>query len=191
LKTIGDKEIWDEIKKGNVSAFEELYYRYANKLLKEVSCRIFDENTVEDLIQDIFLSLWEKRENYQVRGPIYPYLHGMAINRVLNFYRQHKLTPKFVEIWEQISRDQIQLEDLSLAFEQSQNEQMMSMLDVAVEALPPRMREIYELRYRQGLSIPQIAQKLQITSNTVYNQLKSIKKKFLKTVRNASFVFFL
>ncbi|MFE2861379.1 MULTISPECIES: RNA polymerase sigma factor [Sphingobacterium] len=111
MKTIGDKEIWDEIKKGNVSAFEELYYRYANKLLKEVSCRIFDENTVEDLIQDIFLSLWEKRENYQVRGAIYPYLHGMAINRVLNFYRQHKLTPKFVEIWEQISRDKIQLED--------------------------------------------------------------------------------
>ncbi|PRD48074.1 hypothetical protein C5745_06045 [Sphingobacterium haloxyli] len=185
-----DEQLWHALQLGDWKAFETIYNRYIKLLYKEISKRIDDKAVVEDLIQDIFLSLWNKREAIQIQGDIYPYLYGMAINRVLNYYRSTRLQPKFVELWDDLPEHMADLTELSLAFRQAHTQELESLLEVAIKSLPNRMRQVYKLRYEKELSVPQIAKQLSTSPNTVHNQLKTIRKRFLKTIRQSSYIFF-
>jgi len=186
-----DKELWDSLKRGETHAFDHMYQRYVRRLYKEISKRINDQSAVADLIHDIFLSLWEKREILQPQGEIYPYLHGMAINRVLNYYRKNKHQPHFVTIWDNLSEEIADLDELSLAFRQAHNEELESLLDLAISDLPPRMKQVYALRYESNKTVSEIANTLSTSPHTVYNQLKIIRKRFVKALKNTSYFLFL
>lgn len=186
-----DQELWDSLKKGNEYAFDSIYRRYIRPLYKAISKRIDDQAAVADLTQDIFLSLWEKRETIQPNGEIYPYLYGMAMNRVLNYYRTNKHLPHFVAIWENLAEEIAGLDESSLAFRQAHNEELESLLDVAITNLPPRMKTVYTLRYERNKSVPEIADMLSTSPNTVYNQLRIIRKRFVDALKNTSFLLFL
>ncbi|MFD1770483.1 RNA polymerase sigma factor [Sphingobacterium suaedae] len=189
MESYTDQELWDFLRKGDRRAFEIIYHRHIRALFQEISKRIEDRDVVEDLAQDIFLSLWEKRMHYQPKGDIYPYLYGMAINRVLNFYRSNRLQPQFVEIWETMPEYIAGVQELSAAFRQAHTEEVESLLDQAIFALPDRMRQVYKLRYEENKSVPEIATLLSTSPNTVHNQLKAIRKRFLHALKNTSYFF--
>lgn len=170
-------------------AFEAIYRRYVSVLYKEISKRINDLNAVEDLIQDIFLSLWEKREVYQPKGRIFPYLYGMAINRVLNYYRSNKVQPQFVEIWENMSEGVAAMKELPAPFQQAHSEELEWLLNTAVSTLPARMWQVYNLRYENNMSVSEIASMLSTSPNTIQNQLKSIRKRVSDALKHTSYLF--
>ncbi len=186
-----DKELWDALKQGEERAFDNIYQRYVRPLYREISKRISDQSAVADLTQDIFLSLWEKRGTIQPNGEIYPYLYGMAINRILNYYRKNRHQPHFVTIWDNLSDEIADLDELSLAFRQAHNEELESLLDVAITRLPPRMKQVYKLRYERNKTVPEIAEMLATSPHTVYNQLKVIRKRFVAALKNTSYFLFL
>lgn len=183
--------LWASIQAGDRKAFEAIYHRHVRRLHQEISKRISDQTAVEDLTQDIFLSLWEKRHTYQPHGAIYPYLFGMAVNRVLNYYRTHKLQPELLQVWENLPEDITGLQELSDPFRQAHNEEMESLLNGAIASLPNRMRQVYKLRYEDNRTVPDIASQLSTSPNTVYNQLKSIRKRFVDALKHTRFFFFL
>jgi len=184
-----DGALWASIKAGDKKAFEIIYQRYVRQLYVEISKRIADMTVVDDLVQDIFLSLWANKESYNPKGPIYPYLYGMAINRVLNYYRTHKMQPAFIQIWENLPEEIVGLEELSAAFKVAYNEEMESLLDQAITALPPRLRQVYQLRFEEKKSVNEIAAYLSISPNTIYNQLKVIKSRFVEAIKHSSYFF--
>lgn len=185
-----DNDLWESLKQGDEGAFDRIYQRHVRALYQEISKRISDQSAVGDLTQDLFLSLWEKRETIQPQGEIYPYLYGMAMNRVLNYYRKNRLQPQFVTTWDNLSEDIAGLGDLSLAFKQAHNDELESLLDTAITALPPRMRQVYSLRYERNKTVSEIADMLATSPNTVYNQLKGIRKRFVAALKNTSFFLF-
>ncbi len=189
MESHSDQELWRLLKEGDREAFGTIYRRHVRLLYREISKRIDNPDTVEDLTQDIFLSLWEKRETYQLKGEIMPYLYGMAINRVLNHYRSNRLQPQFIQIWENYSEEIAGIEEQSAAFQQAQTEEMEILLDTAISSLPTRMRQVYTLRYEKDKTVPEIASMLSTSPNTVHNQLKSIRKRFLEALKNTSYLF--
>lgn len=189
MESCTDPELWSFLQKGNKQAFQIIYQRYVRLLFHEISKRIDNTDVVEDLTQDIFLSLWERRAQYQPKNAIYPYLYGMAINRVLNYYRSHKAQPEFIEIWENMPEEIAGLKELSAAFRQAHTEEIESLLDRTISSLPDRMRQVYKLRYEEDKSVPEIAAHLSTSPNTVHNQLKSIRKRFLEALKNTSYFF--
>jgi RNA polymerase sigma-70 factor (ECF subfamily) len=170
-------------------AFETIYRRYVSVLYQEIRKRISDLNAVEDLIQDIFLSLWEKREVYQPKGKIFPYLYGMAINRVLNYYRSNKVQPHLVEIWENMPEGIASMEELPTPFQQAHSEELESLLSIAVSTLPARMWQVYTLRYENNKSVSEIASILSTSPHTIQNQLKSIRKRVSEALKHTSYFF--
>jgi len=188
VKSYSDQELWCLLQGGDRKAFEALYHRYARLLFHEISKRIDSIEKVEDLVQDIFLSLWEKRGIYKPTGDIYPYLYGMAINRVLNHYRSNRVQPQFVELWDNLPHELVELEELSMAFQQAHREELECLLEQAVTSLPPRMRQVYALRYEENKTINEVASTLSTSPNTVHNQLKIIRKRFTDSLRNTSFL---
>lgn len=181
--------LWEAVQLGDQSAFEKIYLQAVPQLYREISRRISDRVVVEDMIQELFLTLWERRNIYQPKGDIYAYLYGMAINRVLNYYRSHKKQPQVLAIWENLPEDLLGLEELSAAFKQAHTEELENLLDKAIQQLPQRMKEVYHLRFEEKKTVPQIAQFLHTSPNTVNNQLKEIRKRFIKTLKETSYMF--
>src|SRR5690606_33512485 len=162
--------------------------RYSGLLFHEISKRLDSVERVEDLVQDIFLSGWEKRGIYKPTGDIYPYHYGMAINRILTHYRSYRVQPQFVAVRDNLPPELAELEELSMAFQQAHREELECLLEQAVTSLPPRMRQVYALRYEENKTINEVASTLSTSPNTVHNQLKIIRKRFTDSLRNTSFL---
>ena len=186
---VDEQLLWDAFKQGDRRAFEAIYHEYVHRLYVEISKRISDQQVVEDLLQEMFLTLWERRTIYQPKGDIYPYLFGMAINRVLIYYRTNKRKPMMLQLWENMPEDLIGLEELSSAFKQAHTLELELLLDKAIADLPTRMKQVYKLRYEEKKSVAEIASLLSSSPHTVHNQLKEIRKRFVKTLRETSYFF--
>lgn len=185
-----DEDLFLRTQHDDRAAFEQLYERHVKKIYREISKRVKVTVAAEELTQDVFISLWEKRLKIQLTGTsLLPYLYGMAINRVLNYYRSNKIPQSLIVTWENLPEEVAGLTELSQAFKQAHTQEMESLLDVAMETLPPKMLEVYKLRYEQNLSIAEIAEGLSISPNTVHNQLKNARKRFLEALKNTSFYF--
>ena len=186
---VDEQLLWEAFKQGDRRAFEAIYHEYVHRLYVEISKRISDQQVVEDLLQEMFLTLWERRTIYQPKGDIYPYLFGMAINRVLNYYRTNKRKPIMLQLWENMPEDLIGLDELSSAFKQAHTLELELLLDKAIADLPNRMKQVYKLRYEEKKSVAEIASLLSSSPHTVHNQLKEIRKRFVKTLRETSYFF--
>src|SRR5690606_27962083 len=186
---VDEQLLWEAFKEGDRRAFEAIYHEYVHRLYIEISKRISDQQVVEDLLQEMFLTLWERRTIYQPKGDIYPYLFGMAINRVLNYYRTNKRKPMMLQLWENMPEDLIGLDELSSAFKQAHTLELELLLDKAIADLPTRMKQVYKLRYEEKKSVAEIASLLSSSPHTVHNQLKEIRKRFVKTLRETSYFF--
>lgn len=189
MESHSSQQLWSLLKKGDREAFQTIYHRYVRVVYREISKRIDNLETVEDLTQEIFLSLWEKREVYQPKGEIFPYLYGMIVNRVLNHYRASKVQPQFIQTWENIAESVAGIEELPTVFQQAHREEIESLLDAAIISLPARMRQVYKLRYENDKSVTEIASLLSTSPNTIYNQLKSIRKRLIESLRHSSYLF--
>ena len=186
---VDEQLLWEAFKQGDRRAFEAIYHEYVHRLYVEISKRISDQQVVEDLLQEMFLTLWERRTIYQPKGDIYPYLFGMAINRVLNYYRTNKRKPIMLQLWENMPEDLIGLDELSSAFKQAHTLELELLLDKAIADLPNRMKQVYRLRYEEKKSVAEIASLLSSSPHTVHNQLKEIRKRFVKTLKETSYFF--
>jgi len=183
-----DEELWQLIKQDSHTAFETLYLRYLKSVFTEINKRISDRDQAEDLTQEVFLSLWEKRVTSNPQGAIYPYIYGIAINKVFNYFRSNKIPANFIETWETLPEDLAQLAELPQAFKVAEVTEMEHLLEEERSNLPEKMRRVYELRYEKRLSIAEIANGLSISPNTVHNHLKEVRKRFTSALRKSSFL---
>jgi RNA polymerase sigma factor (sigma-70 family) len=183
-----DDELWVQVREDRHEAFERLYFRYLKPIFTEIHKRILDRDEAEDLTQEVFLTLWEKRATIQPRGAFYPYVYGMAVNRVLNYFRRNKIPSSFIKAWETLPEDLAQLSELPEAFKNDEALEMEQLLKEERDNLPQKMRKVYDLRYEKKLSIAEIASDLSISPNTVHNHLKEVRKRFTQSLQKSSFL---
>jgi RNA polymerase sigma factor (sigma-70 family) len=183
-----DDELWLLVKQGSHPAFELIYLRYIKAVFTEINKRVNDRDEAEDLSQEVFLALWEKRNTIHPQGQLYPYIYGMAVNRVLNYFRSHKIPTNFIEAWETLPEDLAHLSELPAAFKVDEVLEMEQLLDEERKSLPEKMRRVYELRYEKKLSITEISEGLSISPNTVHNHLKEVRKRFTLALKKSTFL---
>lgn len=182
-----DTELWQLVKQDDRAAFEVLYKRYMELLFVEIHKRIGDRTEAEDITQEIFLSLWEKRMNIVLEGRLFSYLYKMAQNQVFKHFRNKKLPAAYVEAWETLAEDFV---EQPLPFKEAELLDMEFLVEAARQKLPLKMREVYELRYEQKMTPQEISDKLIISPNTVRNHLKEVRKRFNGAIKKTSFFFF-
>ncbi|TCC96578.1 RNA polymerase sigma-70 factor [Pedobacter hiemivivus] len=171
--TCTDQELVGLLKQGNRYAYTEIFERYSKVMYSHVYNKLRDDEGARDIVQDIFVILWEKRlviENINLLG----YLFTMVRNKVLNLVSHHKV----VSDYETSIRNYMQPEG-KMADELIREKQLAAIITAEIEALPPRMREIFELSRYEHLSNKEIATKLNLSEHTVADQIK----KSLKTLR--------
>jgi RNA polymerase sigma-70 factor (ECF subfamily) len=175
-RDLTDLELVAHLKKGDHVAYTEIFERYKVILYKHAYRLLGDEDESNDVIQDLFLTLWQKRTELNFKISLSSYLYSAVRNRIFDIITHQKVAAKylasikaFVEQGDYITDNHIRTKELSLIIERE------------IAALPPKMREIFELSRDERLSYKDIGQMLGISDGTVkqqvYNAVKILKLK--------------
>lgn len=136
-----------------------------------------DYHLAEDLVQDVFIALWEKKENFQIHTNLRNYFFTAVKNHSINLIQRNKsVTASLSDLF-------IDLPDDDSSNSYSQEELAVKVYN-AIQELPQACQKVFRLAYEQNYSYQEIADTLQISKNTVKTQM-GIAYKQLRTKLNS------
>lgn len=172
-----DQELLERLKKGDELAYKEIYTRYWPLLFRHSIKVLHDEDQAMDVVQDIFTSFWLNHASLSQDTSLASYFYTATRNRALNMINREKSKERYLESLQSYINKGEYITDNEVNFNELSAE-----IESEISKLPPRMREIFELRQNAGLSYKQIAIQLGISNETVKTQvaraLKSLRSKF-------------
>lgn len=156
--------LWTQMISDDVQAFEQLYQLFAHDLLIYGKSLTHDHELVKEELQNLFLSIWNKRKSNQVPDQVRSYLFRAFRNNVIRSSQQaQKVLYKVEDRMEEDTNEQ-------------ENVHAHSIKEI-IESLPNRQKEVIKLRYFQGLDHQEIAQVLDMNYQSVSNLIaRAIKK---------------
>ena len=162
---MSDRELLERLKNGDTAAFDTIFRTWYGPLVGTAERMLRDRAVAEELVQDVMLELWRRRETLAPDGSAQAYLFQATRNRVLNHLRHLRI--------EQRSEPDVRGE--SSVTPQADAVLAQQELDVAVQqavrSLPDRCREVFELSRVHGLKYAEIASTLGISVKTVEAQM--------------------
>lgn len=184
-----EQELVASLKRGSMSAFESLFSSYSQKLYRFSFAYLKSETEAEDLVQEVFLKLWENRAGLITGTSFQSYLFTIAANAIRKSFKKNVRLEKFrIDIFEFLSIENPALED------QPGFEILLSKLDTLISQMPVRRQEIFLKRKKEGKSVSTIAIEMGITDKTVENQITEAMNYLRKAFREdkiAGEIFFL
>ena len=165
---LADLELYALLKAGDKVAYTEIYNRYFSLLYLHALKRLRDEEAARDLIQDLFTTLWIKREVLTTRTNLSNYLYTAVRNGVFNFIAHQKVASRYInELPDKIEPSECITDHLA------RERQLTALIEKEIAELPEKMREIFLLSRVEGLSHKEIAERLGISELTVKTQVKN------------------
>lgn len=176
-------ELVNELRHGSHVAFEQLYRRYAPRLTMKLISLLRDEELAGDVLQDLFIKLWEIRELIEPEQSLRGYLYTIASNMAKDKFRSSMTRQLFIqsefgdeEIHDSVNQF-IDQKELRIAIEK------------ALEKLPPRQREVYTLFKLEGLSYKEIQDRLNISKPAVNRLIQEAGKKMKEYLQPIAYIF--
>ncbi|RDC64939.1 RNA polymerase sigma-70 factor [Adhaeribacter pallidiroseus] len=146
----------------DLTDFDQIYRHYWSELFDRAYKRIQSVEKAEEIIQDLFVELWEKREQIEIRESLEAYLFGALKFRILNYLRHEKTLESHLRIIREHAvkttnnlEEEIYINDLEAAYKNQ------------VDNLPEKCRAVFELSRQEQLSFKEIALRLNVSVNTV------------------------
>ena len=169
------------LKEGNQLAFSIVYKKYSAQNFSYASKYLLNKELAEDAVQNLFLKLWLKKEEIDETKPINRYLFTMLKNDLLNTLRDSK---KNIYLLEDCLSMVLELEDNS----QNENlkQEQMNIIQQALEQLSPQRRKVFEMKVSGKYSNQEIADKLNLSINTIKFQYSQSLKQIRATVGELS-----
>lgn len=160
--------------------FSRIYSLYFPKLVRFACEYVVSSEDAENIVQDLFLFLWEHPELTQTLNNINAYLFTLIKNRCIDFLRHKVLTDNRKDSIDNVQNKELQLKMYAL---QQFDENLLSINDIetllnnAINNLPEKCREIFILSRMNGLKHKDIAEKMDLSVNTVENHIALAIKK--------------
>ena len=169
------------LKEGNQLAFSIVYKTYAAQTFSLAFKYLLNKELAEDAVQNLFLKLWLKKEEIDETKPINRHLFTMLKNDLLNTLRDSK---KNIYLLEDCLSMVLELEDNS----QNENlkQEQMNIIQQALEQLSPQRRKVFEMKVSGKYSNQEIADKLNLSINTIKFQYSQSLKQIRATVGELS-----
>ena len=169
-----DQKLAALLQQGDEYAYTEIFERYKVLLYKHAYRLSGDEEEANDIISDLFLVLWQKRESLNLQVSLSSYLYGSIRNRVFDLITHQKVITRYLDsIREFIEQGHYETDERIRAKE------LAEIIEREIAALPPKMREVFELSRSGEFSYKEIGEMLNITEGTVKQQVHNA----LKTLR--------
>ncbi|WP_163379286.1 RNA polymerase sigma factor [Cyclobacterium sp. SYSU L10401] len=183
-------ELVNLLKAGDPNAFRQLYDQFASKILNTCKQMYLSHEDAEEVVQEVFLKVWEKRESLDCSLSFNAYL--FTIMRFSIFKRSRKqaleIAYKTYQLNYGVRTDCCTEEELAF-------EELKGFSEKIINSLPKGQQQIFKLKFTEHLTADEIACKLHLSKRTVENQLyranKRLKQEFLSNDLVPSDLFFL
>ena len=155
-----DKQIWENIKKGNRQALKQLHDRYFNQMCLYTLKSIGESGVVEEIVSDCFIKIWESRDKINIKTSVKHYIFLMLRHNITDFYRERRFLTESIDRIQEPAQEEV-------FDEQYQDAILFSF----IEKLPDQRRKILEMAVFDSMTYSEIAEKLKISRNTVKTQI--------------------
>ena len=159
-----EKEWPARVRAGDARAFEAMFKAYYDPLCRFVARYVGSRDVAEDVVEDVFVWIWQERERWDVRGPLRPYLFAAARCRAINHLRRDAVRDRAVP---RLSLDPTYFADPAPSDATIDADELRGRIDRTLAALPARMREAFILSRDEGLSYDEVAFRMGISVKTV------------------------
>lgn len=166
-----DEQLLSLLKDGDITAFNMIYDRYSRPLYLYILSKTDRGETSKDLLQDLFATLWEKRFTLDIHLSLRAYLYQSVRHKIIDLYRKDSTYRKYLQ--QLIEHFDAQPHNISETYDYKAK---ASEVFEAINRLPARMKEIFMLSRFENLSIEQIASRLDLSQQTVKNQITKALK---------------
>jgi len=172
-----EQQLLNGLRQGDQASFDQLYSLYSERLFVNLLKLVKHPETAEEILQDIFIVVWEKRNTIDIHTSIRAYLFRIGENKVYDFFRKARRDKVLYAHVKAAASEQYTHIEESLLFRE--NEQL---LQAAVASLPPTRRQVFELCKLQGQTYEQVSNLLGISTSTVNDHIvkatRSIRQYF-------------
>jgi len=162
-----DIALLQKLKDDNIKAFEEIYKKYYRELflfaLKFCNC----QDSANEVVQDLFVSIWESRDTLKIEQSLKAYLYKSVLNNVLRTIKKQKRNITC----EKLTEVNITCTDQELDYLLYQN------IEQAINELPDRMKEVFILSRIDGVSNDEISKITASNKHTIENQITEATKR--------------
>jgi RNA polymerase sigma-70 factor (ECF subfamily) len=161
-----DEELVLLMSSGDAAAFKQIYHRYKGLLYIHAFHKLRDEEQAEDIVHDLFAALWDKREHLEITGKLSGYLYTSIRNRIFKLIARKSNEQSYLaSITESINAGHCITDHLV------RMNMLSEIIEREVAALPAKMRQVFELSRKAGLSHREIAEQLGISEETVKSHI--------------------
>jgi RNA polymerase sigma-70 factor (ECF subfamily) len=167
--TILEKELLELIRQDDKKAFDRIYALYWEKLFLYVAKIIRDEDDAYDIIQDVFVSLWTRRQDLKIEGSLNAYLFSAVRFKTLDYLHRskrrvllnlvHEEYPEKISVMEKYSAKELAIQ-----------------INTRIQELPLKMKEVFLLSRNEEMSHKEISKMLSISDKTVKKQISNALK---------------
>jgi len=163
LRDYSDEALLKLLRQEGLEAFEEIYRRYWKKLYSMSYKRVQSREISEELVQDIFTSLWVAKDNTSIEN-LSGYLFSAIKYKVINHFARELSRKSYTERQLAVVKEDNSTEEKVLL------DDLEGALQEAIGKLPAKRQQIFKLHRQENLSIKQVASQLGISEKTVENQ---------------------
>lgn len=165
------QNLWREVKTGDKKAFETLYKSYFSSLCLYAFSIIPDEELVKEIVNDVFLKIWQKLGDIDIKHGIKPFLYRCVHNSCIDYLELKKGLRQDQMINISDKHKELIGQNEEYIFEQLSFHEVEKDVMKSIDQLPPHCKEIFLLSRFELLTYNEISEKLNISVNTVKTQV--------------------
>jgi len=180
-----DKELLQGIVREDEQAFQVLFDRHWKSLFSFVYRLTRDESQTKDILQDVFIDVWNNRSNLYSENSLLPYLNTIARNKVMSAFRKDKVRLQGADIL---------LENINRAVQSDEQllfKEVKKSVDDELSKMSFNMRACFQLSRYEDKTIREIAVELGLSEQTVKNNISEALRRLRVTVKQGSLLYLL
>lgn len=166
-----DAELAAMLVEGDAEAFREVYQRYSELLYIFAYRKLKNEAEARDVVHDVFAWLLEKGRELTLKTSLSSYLYKSVLNKIFDIFRKQDTFQRYLDRGEHFIDVDSRETDYLI-----REKDVLELIEKEIAAMSPRMRQVYELRYREHLSNEEIGAQLDISPETVKTHVKHATK---------------
>ena len=168
MESLADQDLLLKVQRNDHDAFDVLFDRYWQRLFQSARARLNDSDTAKDIVQEIFIRIWQRRATLEISGSFENYLQSAVRLIVISHYRSAKANQ--VQLQGALERVNV-LEDCIESL--TDYLELERTLQLTVELMPEMLKRVYQLR-SENLSVKAIAGELGLADQTVKNYISEV-----------------
>ena len=181
-----DIKLIKALQQGDIFAFNSLFHKYSQKIFNFAMKHLEQEEDVKDLVQDVFITIWNRRKDIDEKQSFNGYLFAITMNAIRKYFRKKVKDRNLVEKWLNDTKTYSNITDFTVEYKN-----LKERAEIIINELPPKRKTVFLLSREKGMRTDEIAVQMKISKKTVENHLNLALRYLREKLMNETFLLIL